>query len=96
MPPTNDPQHLALLLWIGLPLLGVLLALLGWSLRGNLRTLADRIGEVAADVRQLASSVGDHTSRLAAGDEKLRNIEHRLDKLEDRERERLGVRTRTA
>lgn len=81
----------------GLQIVGVVasigVALLAWSLKRNVADSDARsarieksVGDVAADVRQLSSTLGSHGERLAAGDEKLKAHENRIQGLEDRER----------
>jgi hypothetical protein len=88
MPTTNDPQHMQLILWAVLSVVGVLLGLLGWSLRSQLRGLEEGIASIAGDLRQLAARVGNHETSLAQGNVKFSELERRVNGLEDRERQR--------
>lgn len=88
MPATNDPQHLQLILWAVLALAGILLAVLGWALKGTLGEIKDGIVNLASDLRNLAATVGTHASSLAQGNVKFEELARRVNGLEDRERKR--------
>lgn len=88
MDPTQDPQHAQLALWALIAVVPVLLAVVGWSLRNSLRDVKVGITAIAADLRQLAATVGHQQTSLASGNEKFRQIERRLDGVEERERSR--------
>jgi hypothetical protein len=71
------------------PVVGsAVVGLLVWSLRRNVQSLDQAIGEIRVDMRTLASQTTQHGSALAGGVVKFQTIERRLDGLEDRERVR--------
>lgn len=88
MAPTNDPQHLQLILWAVLAVAGLLLGVLGWALKGTLGKIETGIASLASDLRNLAATVGTHASSLAQGNVKFNELERRVNGLEDRERRR--------
>jgi septal ring factor EnvC (AmiA/AmiB activator) len=64
-----------------------LIAVLAWSMRRNIQSLESQIKDVATDVRQLAAQGARHGESLAAGVQQFKNMERRLDKLEERQDE---------
>jgi hypothetical protein len=76
---------------------GLLLAVLGWSLRQNLAAmkaeyagLREQLGALASEVRAVASAVGrqerDLAAHVARTDARVDGLKERVDRLEDRER----------
>lgn len=62
----------------------VLVGLLVWSLRRNVRDVDNQVKSIATDVRQLAAQGSRHGEALAGGVAKFAAIEKRLDKTEER------------
>lgn len=73
----------ALAIQIGI---GVVIGLLGWSLRMNVAAFGRKLDGVAADVRAVALQASAHETRLAVLDTKIAAVEGRVSGLEDRER----------
>jgi hypothetical protein len=76
---------------------GLLLAILGWSLRQNIAAmkaeyagLREQLGALATEVRAVASSVGrqerDLAAHVARTDARVDGLKERVDRLEDRDR----------
>lgn len=76
---------------------GLLLGVLGWSLRQNLAAmkneyagLREQLGQLASEVRAVAVAVGRQERELAAHiartDERVTALKDRVDRLEDRDR----------
>lgn len=85
----NDLENLKLALSAVTAGMMVVLGVLGWSLRRNLRAQDEKLMEIATDTRQLAGTVGKHSEQLASGVVRFQEIERRVGGLEERERERL-------
>jgi hypothetical protein len=91
----TDPTTLPLIMQAaGLLGLGVI-GLLSFSLRRNVsdqdarsKRIEAGISEVAADVRQLTSTVGTHGESLAEGRATFRGLQESVKGLEERERQR--------
>jgi hypothetical protein len=88
MPPTADPQHLAVLLWATLAAVGLLLAVLAWVLRQSLAGLGRKLDGIELGVQRLASTVGNHGESLAKGAAEFDYLRGAVRGLEDRERQR--------
>jgi hypothetical protein len=76
---------------------GLLLGILGWSLRQNLAAmkneyagLREQLGALATEVRAVASAVGrqerDLAAHVARTDARVDGLKERVDRLEDRDR----------
>lgn len=88
MPTTTDPQHLSLLLWASLAALTLVLAVLGWSLKGTLRGVLDSLEKLGAKLDAIVAQVSAHETSLASGNTLFRELQRRLDGVESRERDR--------
>jgi hypothetical protein len=83
----------------------ILVAILTWSLKRNLKSQDDTLKGIATDVSKLAGTTSAHATSLAVGNEKFRTLEGKIEaavtretfeswstrvkELEQRERERL-------
>lgn len=74
-----SPEHTQLVATVAGPLL---VGLLVWSLRRNVKDVDDKVKSIATDVRQLAAQGARHGEALAGGVVKFAAIEKRLDKVE--------------
>jgi Tfp pilus assembly protein PilO len=76
--------ELDLAIKLATPILTILVGALGWALRRSIQDIDAKLTAVETDVRQLASQGARHGESLAAGVQQFKNIEKRLDRLEDR------------
>lgn len=79
-----SPEHQQLIATVAGPLL---VGLLVWSLRRNVKDVDDQVKLIATDVRQLAAQGARHGEALAGGVVKFATLEKRLDKMEAKQDE---------
>jgi len=85
----NDIETLKLALAAVTAVMSVVLGVLAWALKRNLRAQDEQLRQIATDTRQLAGTVGKHSEQLASGVVRFQEIERRVGGLEERERGRL-------
>jgi hypothetical protein len=67
--------------------IGVVIALLGWSLRENVKTFGEQLATVAADVRTVAIQAAANDRQTAVLETRVAELARRVDGIETRERQ---------